>query len=206
MDGLPNQAVNFYFQNLPKDFFKKIPGVTGEVTFGEPLSKRYDKKAGFVWLDLIVANSWRVRLDAFSLNTNDKKGNIIADKVFKLGNARSVIFDSGSSVIVLPNAMFNEFIQLFGDAVEDVDNPGYYITSCSNSRRITDKLVFTLNGKPFSISAYDLFMPIRPTLDKCSIEVGSTPKDFVILGSPFHRGFYTSYSYTRRQIGLAKKK
>lgn len=206
MDGFETKALNFYYFDVyPYDRRYDSRLFTGEVTFGRPLENRYNTNSGFVWLDILETAHWKVKVDTLLIAAFDQQNKVRNMKTFSLENVSTAFFDTGSSDILFPAAIYSKFMQYMVRFVKERDEQPYYHTKCSNISNLTDELVFRLNGLWISVKLIELFQPVPPTFDRCKLLISKHSGTDIILGTPFHRGFYTSYSYTRKQIGLAKK-
>ena len=203
MEGFDTKAVNFYyFDAIKHEQYTKT--ITGEVTFGKPLESRYDTDAGFVWLDLLPESQWRVSISKFAV-LQGKKG-VLHDSIqqFDVQTVRYALIDSGCATIVLPTRIHQEFMKLFHEYSENPDISGMYLTPCYN-REVIRSLRFVLDGKLIEIDGRELFQadPVNP--EQCHLLVRGLDTKHVSLGVPFQRGFYTTFDYNRKQVGLARK-
>ena len=203
MKDFPEKAVNFYFANLNREM--TFPGgITGEITFGKPLPSRFDTAKSFTWLDTQPGLYWSVSMTELNIIALD--GSLIRENhvSIPMGGQEKAVFDTGAATIVLPNKMFEKVMNLIPEKFLYYVNSNMYATACENSRFIK-KFILTLSDEWIEFNANNIFVTIPENLNYCKILVRGWNEEFVILGTPFHRPFYVSYSYTRKQIGLTPK-
>lgn len=169
------------------------------------MKSRYNTKLGFRWFNTIESDLWHVQISELLFRSYNDRGRIKGDKQLELGNTRAVMFDTGNSDLSLPRDIYIEFMKMFDDLTPIEAISGFFSTSCENSNKLRDELILTLDGKRVFVSISGLYHPLYPYTGQCVLRVKQTIRSYIVLGTPFHRPFYTSYDYTRKQIGIAAK-
>ena len=204
MTGFPIKAVSFYYHGIYGVDNRYASGFTGEVTFGELTPSRYNTEVGFLWLDLLESNHWKVRLSEFSAEISAEGSRLELNLNFPLGDVNTAIFDTGCSDIALPTAIYDNFMAHFKGFKTIPAYPGRVSIPCKDVlSTFVGAFHFELDGHVFVIPFEHIFQPLPPTFQECMLLLIKTTARDVVLGTAFHRGSYISYSYTRRQVGIA---
>ena len=139
---------------------------------------------GLIRLPIRRKERWEVDVDAVTLGTHS----IELD-------ATGALFDSGTSVIVLPTSL------------ADIVNKSIGHVDCGKRESLPD-LIFTLAGHNFSISPYDYIIKID---DECNsaimgLDIPGPVGPIAILGDVFLRRWYSVYDFGNASVSLAKAK
>jgi hypothetical protein len=199
-------------------------GIPGELTLGGvneelippnrsmtflPMTNRIDPPPSdprFPWLDRQFNSTWQVSAEMVSLTWTNRSSGKNHEKSYMLMHDTVARFESSIPAMILP-----------ADIVRDLESRVnlqylewfYPVVDCAVSW-ILPKLTFTLGGEEFTIES-ETYLLESMTSDndvKCIwpfIKAPSDwPKDAMVLGNPFMRGFYMTFDRERRSIGLVE--
>ncbi|CAG9318168.1 unnamed protein product [Blepharisma stoltei] len=157
---------------------------------GYDLSK-YSSQGSFTYIDLAnYMGHWVVECDGVDFNGT------------KLTEAQTAIIDTGTSLIIGPQASVLKILQILYyqfDCSADTQNNIY----CNCDSAYPD-LKFILSGHTFAIKPIDYFMVSQ---GRCYPVFGySSSLNFWLLGDSFIRRFYINFDMEKRRIGFAKIK
>ncbi|CAD5229867.1 unnamed protein product [Bursaphelenchus okinawaensis] len=155
----------------------------GVITFGSEDTKHCDAVRG--WVDIREGIShWMFQLDGYQANDLYQ---------FKVQYA---ITDTGTSVIVVPEALMDPIAEAIGATWFD----GTYMVACSKKFKFGLKLA----GKTYFIDSDQLLLQTGGGF--CQLAITAGDFGFWILGDPFIRQFCQVHDVGNRRVGFAPAK
>ncbi|GJJ06999.1 hypothetical protein Clacol_001197 [Clathrus columnatus] len=138
-----------------------------------------------------AANAWSVGSASLSIGGSS------------LSTNSTILFDTGASVIFLPNDQFEHYQNVTGGTLDEFGTLHFTLSEFVN----LPPLVIDINGVSFSLPALaqagqaspDDFVSFVSSLGALQVNVTET-----IMGIPFFLGFYMAFDNTRNEIGIAK--
>jgi len=115
-----------------------------------------------------------------------------------------IILDTGTSLIALPTTLAELLNKEFG--AEKSWN-GQYTVDCAKRDSLKD-LTFSLQGKNYTISAYDYILEVQGSCISAimGMDIPAPAGPLAILGDAFLRRYYTVYDLEKNAVGIAKAK
>jgi len=159
----------------------------GELTFGGYDNDRYTGEIS--WVPLSEPKYWQIDI-----------GNVQVGS-FSSGPTNGIV-DSGTSLITGPSVEIAK-IALAAGAMPNM--LGQYTMDCEKVSSIPD-LVYTINGKAFTVPGKDLVIQSGTTclFAMMGMDIPSGPQ--WILGDVFMRNYYTIFDYGGQRVGFATPK
>ncbi|XBW34563.1 hypothetical protein QEN19_000126 [Hanseniaspora menglaensis] len=162
---------NTYFIDLPNQQFQIGSHLEGEVTI--PL--------------IVSSDYYALKIKSFHVQTAVDK---IKTNTINLAGSNNftVILDTGSSVLQLPNNIVESFVSHFDNSYWDEKEQSYMLKSCPNDPSSLPLLVLSINNykgfnKSVKIRGEDLVVEVENNV--CALAI--SPSDFGVLGIPFFR-------------------
>ena len=156
-----------------------------------------------VWFDLQPHMYWQVeKVAAVRFGEDGESGAYVWSSQ---GTTYPAIFDSGTSMIMLPEAIYGNFMtKLFKHAASSVSytiKKDMYITDCNPELFPTVFLLLNEHWVEISPSDY-ISRASQGTKISCFVDFIKSPMDMIILGDAFMRGFYVIHSDENNLVGV----
>lgn len=153
-----------------------------ELVLGGANSTHYS--GDFVRLPVVRDNGWIVDFSKLELG----------DRSFELDTS-GALFDTGTSMINLPNRLADEINEAFGPV------------ECSQRDSLPD-LTFTFSGNRFAISPFDYIVEGDDGCESAivGLDLPGPYAKIVILGTPFLKRWYTVFDLEDMSVHLARAK
>eukprot|EP00128_Syssomonas_multiformis_P017738 Colp12_sorted_trinity150504_noHs@18533 len=159
----------FYLSSTPGD-------ETSVLTLGG-YDLGYTRGGMVTWVPLVAQDYWRIRINDIGVN----------DQSINICTGCGAIIDSGSSLIVGPNA--NQLISQIG----------YLNPDCSNMATL-QTIYFNLNGVRFALTPQQY---VLKTGGYCTVGIAQGGLGLWVLGNTFMRAYYTIFDRTGSRVGIA---
>jgi len=147
----------------------------------------------FTFVPVTSPAYWEIALDEIKISSGSP-----SSWSMTLSASKSVIVDSGTSLLIGPEAEVQAIAAILG--AQKVKN--LYVIDCLDT---SPTIAFTLGGRDYSIQGKELIL--QQSGDWCVIGLQATKSaQHWILGDVFMRKYYVQFDWGQRQVGFARAK
>lgn len=189
-----NQMFSIWLNN------NKQSAIGGELTLGGinySLLEGINNENGITWSNITTKNYWQIKLNGLELSNSYSSVSANIENV-------EFIIDSGSSLLILPTQVYNNFTQTIplGACNNDLCE-----IDCSINFDSLPTLNFLISSKSFSILPKDYIIELEG--NKCVLGVIGQDLDrpwgqIGVIGSVFLRRFVTVFDLELNRVGFGK--
>jgi len=161
----------------------------------------------FSYVPVVSAAFWQVALDQIKVGFMYDEDQVqvhamstmatVADWTMTLSVSKSAIVDSGTSLLVGPEAQVEAMAAILG--AQKVRN--LYVIDCWGP---APSIAFTLGGKDYAISGPELILQQSGDLCAIGLHASQSAENHWILGDVFMRKFYVEFDWGKQRVGFAQ--